>query len=45
MLFILEAIGWSVNWMRFPPFVWIVELGYWLVARNRQALSRWIPDQ
>jgi predicted DCC family thiol-disulfide oxidoreductase YuxK len=23
-----------------PPLVWAVELGYWLVARNRQLFSR-----
>jgi predicted DCC family thiol-disulfide oxidoreductase YuxK len=41
----LHAIGWPVAWMRLVPFVWVVELGYRLVARNRRALSRWIPDQ
>ncbi len=25
-----------------PPFVWGVELGYWLIARNRQFFSRWL---
>ena len=25
-----------------PPFIWIVELGYWLVARNRHVFSRWL---
>ncbi len=25
-----------------PPFVWGVELGYWVVARNRQFFSQWL---
>ncbi len=28
------------RWLAFPPFVWAVEIGYWLVARNRQIASR-----
>ncbi len=24
-----------------PPFIWGVELAYWVVARNRLAFSRW----
>ena len=23
-----------------PPFIWAVELGYWMIARNRRFLSR-----
>jgi uncharacterized membrane protein YdfJ with MMPL/SSD domain len=23
-----------------PPFIWLVELGYWIVARNRHFFSR-----
>lgn len=41
-LFILERIGWG--WMArvlsWPPFVWAVELVYWIVARNRGLFSR-----
>ena len=25
-----------------PPFIWLVELGYWIVARNRQFFSRFL---
>ena len=28
---------------RLPPFVWGVELGYRIVARNREFLSRLLP--
>ena len=28
-----------------PPLVWLVELGYVLVARNRSLLSRWLPKE
>jgi predicted DCC family thiol-disulfide oxidoreductase YuxK len=24
-----------------PPFIWCIELGYWLVARNRGKVYRW----
>ncbi len=24
-----------------PPFIWGIELGYWIVARNRRFFSRW----
>jgi hypothetical protein len=35
-----------IGWPRFAaalsrwPLVWLVEIGYWLVARNRRLLSR-----
>ena len=25
-----------------PPFVWGVEVAYWIVARNRRVFSRWL---
>ncbi len=25
-----------------PPFIWAVELGYWVVARNRRFLARFL---
>jgi len=31
--------GWA-RWLAVPPFVWLVELGYWLVARNRRLAAR-----
>jgi predicted DCC family thiol-disulfide oxidoreductase YuxK len=42
ILYMLGAIGHPV-WARvlaWPPMVWAVELGYWLVARNRHVASR-----
>ncbi len=40
----LELVGYGAlarvaSW---PPFVWFVELGYWLVARNRYFFSRFL---
>jgi predicted DCC family thiol-disulfide oxidoreductase YuxK len=43
-LFILERIGWG-RWARLltvPPFLWLVELGYWIVARNRSFFARFL---
>ena len=43
VLFALEEIGWHPVLMRLGrrrPFVWIVELGYWIVARNRPLFDR-----
>lgn len=43
-LFVLGALGWRwtarVLWL--PPFVWLVELGYQLVARHRTFFSRFL---
>lgn len=41
-LFVLSEIGWpgAGRILALPPFVWLVELGYWLVARNRGLASR-----
>jgi predicted DCC family thiol-disulfide oxidoreductase YuxK len=41
-LFILEREGWGpiARFLSLPPFVWIVELGYCLVASNRSFFSR-----
>jgi predicted DCC family thiol-disulfide oxidoreductase YuxK len=43
VLFALEEIGWHPALMRLArhrPFVWFVELGYWIVARNRPFFDR-----
>ena len=43
VLFVLEQIGWHPALARLGqrrPFVWLVELGYHLVARNRAVLDR-----
>lgn len=38
----LEIVGYRV-WprvLRWPPFIWFIELGYWVVARNRRQASK-----
>ena len=40
-LFILERIGFPVRPLGWPPLVWMVEAGYWMIANNRTAFSRW----
>lgn len=44
-LFVLRELGWrrTAHLLAMPPFVWVVELGYHLVARHRGHLSRWLP--
>ena len=41
-LFMLRAIGWRAvpAVLETPPFHWLTELGYRIVARNRHRLSR-----
>jgi predicted DCC family thiol-disulfide oxidoreductase YuxK len=43
VLFALAEIGWH-PWLarlaRRPPLIWFVELGYWIVARNRPFFSK-----
>jgi len=41
-LFVLGRIGWPrlARLLGLPPLVWLVELGYRLVAANRGLLSR-----
>jgi predicted DCC family thiol-disulfide oxidoreductase YuxK len=43
-LFVLENIGWggTARMLALPPFIWIVELGYRIVAANRPLLSRFL---
>lgn len=42
-LFILENIGWGVSarLLSYPPFIWIVELFYRIVANNRPFFARY----
>ena len=47
VLFILSEIEgagwrWAARVLRLPPLVWAVELGYYLVARNRRWLGRFL---
>jgi len=43
-LFILEHIGWGwvARLLMLPPFIWIVELGYAIVARHRDFFSNFL---
>ena len=45
MLFALEQTNWHPSMVRLAgrhPFVWAVELGYWIVARNRTFFGRFL---
>jgi predicted DCC family thiol-disulfide oxidoreductase YuxK len=43
VLVVLERIGWRwVRLFRFPPLIWGIEVGYWIVARNRRFFSRFM---
>ena len=42
-LTVLQLIGCPsilVRFMRIPPLIWTLEIGYWLVARNRSLFSK-----
>jgi hypothetical protein len=41
-LFVLEKLGYRrvARLLRVPPLVWLVELGYRIVARNRTIVAR-----
>ena len=41
-LYVIEQIGWRTvaSIFRHRPFIWLVEGGYWLVARNRGLIGR-----
>jgi predicted DCC family thiol-disulfide oxidoreductase YuxK len=43
-LYVLGAIGWRrrARVLSWPPLVWFVELGYFIVARNRRFFSRFL---
>ncbi|MEM1022540.1 MAG: DUF393 domain-containing protein [Myxococcota bacterium] len=42
VLFALDVVGWRTLAFvgRIPPFIWAIELGYWVVARNRRWFSK-----
>jgi hypothetical protein len=45
VLFALEHIDWHPHIIRLlgrRPFIWLVELGYWIVARNRSFFGRFV---
>ena len=43
-LVILDELGWhwAARFLALPPFIWLVELGYRIVAANRPFLSRFL---
>lgn len=44
ILSVLEGglLGRAIGAMRLPPFIWLIELGYYVVARNRRFFSRFL---
>jgi hypothetical protein len=45
VLFVLEQIGWHPGLVHLAgrrPFIWAIELGYWIVARNRSFFGRFL---
>lgn len=43
VLRILTALGYGpLGWASWPPFIWAIELGYEIVARNRRFFSRFL---
>jgi hypothetical protein len=47
VLFVSEQLGWrrTSRVLSLTPLVWLVELGYRLVARNRRLVSRLLPAE
>jgi len=44
-MFVLAEIGfpgWLVRPFTWPPFIWFIELGYWLIANNRGFFSKFL---
>ena len=43
-LYVLDLIGWRklAAVLSIIPLLWIVDAGYWVVARNRRWFSRWL---
>lgn len=41
-LYVLGGIGfgWLAKPLSLPPLVWLVELGYWIISRNRPFFAR-----
>jgi predicted DCC family thiol-disulfide oxidoreductase YuxK len=43
-LFVLDTLGWTnTRILALPPFIWALDLGYWIVASNRRFFSRLLP--
>ena len=43
-LYILSHVGWGwlARLLAWPPMIWFVELGYFIVARNRVFFSKFL---
>ena len=43
-MFVLEhcGAGFPARLMTFPPFIWFVEIGYWIVAHNRPFFAHFL---
>ena len=42
-LYVLRSVGWWwVTPLMWPPLLWLVELAYWCIARNRIFFSRFL---
>lgn len=43
-LFILAQIGWGweAQLLMLPPFIWVAELGYWIISHNRPFFDRFL---
>ena len=43
-LFVLSQVGfrWIASVLSVVPFIWFVELGYYILARNRRFFSRFL---
>jgi predicted DCC family thiol-disulfide oxidoreductase YuxK len=45
VLHVLDRIGfhrWLVRFAMWPPMIWFVEIGYWIVANNRTFFSKFL---
>ncbi len=44
VLFVLErcGIGFPARLMTLPPFIWFIEIGYWIVANNRNFFAHFL---
>lgn len=43
-LFVLSQVGFPLlaRVLGWPPFIWFIELGYYIVARNRRLFGRFL---
>jgi hypothetical protein len=43
-MYILQYLGWGwfARFLTYPPMIWFVELGYFIVARNRKLFAKFM---